>query len=381
MTRPVRYLLRMAMFLAVVGAVAVFLHAQLVQAFSNAPILNSIIVAVLLLGVVENIRQVLILYPEVAWIRGFQAEAHIPGSTLRRIRLLAPMVAMLGERRSGRLQLSATATRAVLDGISSRLEESRDLSRYLVGLLIFLGLLGTFWGLLETVSAVSGVIASLSGSTDVSALFNDLQAGLKAPLSGMGTAFGTSLFGLAGSLVVGFLDLQSGQAQNRFYNELEEWLSGVTRLGGGGPVGDGDQSVPAYIQALLEQTADNLENFQRTVQQAEQGRQGANAALLTLGERMTQLTEEMRAERDVVARLAEAQLELRPALQRFADAASRGGAGGGDEALRASLRGIESLLARLLEENQAGRAQFTQDVRNEFRLLARTIAALADDQR
>ena len=381
MTRPVRYLLRMAMFLAVVGAVAVFLHAQLVQAFSNAPILNSIIVAVLFLGVVENIRQVLILYPEVAWIRGFQAEAHIPGSTLRRIRLLSPMVAMLGERRSGRLQLSATATRAVLDGISSRLEESRDLSRYLVGLLIFLGLLGTFWGLLETVSAVSGVIASLSGSTEVSTLFNDLQAGLKAPLSGMGTAFGTSLFGLAGSLVVGFLDLQSGQAQNRFYNELEEWLSGVTRLGGGGPVSDGDQSVPAYIQALLEQTADNLENFQRIVQQAEQGRQGANAALVTLGDRMTQLTEEMRAERDVVAKLAEAQLELRPALQRFADAASRGGGGGGDEALRASLRGIEALLARLLEENQAGRAQFTQDVRNEFRLLARTIAALADDQR
>ncbi|MFM8679075.1 MAG: flagellar motor protein MotA [Alphaproteobacteria bacterium] len=381
MTRPVRYLLRMAVFLAVVGTVAVFLHEQLVQAFRNAPVLNSIIVAVLLLGVAENIRQVLILYPEVAWIRGFQAEAHIPGSTLRRIRLLAPMAAMLGERRSGRLQLSATATRAVLDGISSRLEESRDLSRYLVGLLIFLGLLGTFWGLLETVSAVSGVIAGLSGSTDVSSLFNDLQAGLKAPLSGMGTAFGTSLFGLAGSLVVGFLDLQSGQAQNRFYNELEEWLSGVTRLGGGGPVGDGDQSVPAYIQALLEQTADNLENFQRTVQQAEQGRQGANAALVTLGERMTQLTDEMRAEREVVARLAEAQLELRPALQRFVEAASRGGAGTGDEALRASLRGIESSLSRLLEENQAGRAQLTQDLRNEFRLLARTIAALADDQR
>jgi len=381
MTRPFRYLLRMALFLAAVGGVVAFLHEQLIQAFHNAPTLNSIIVVVLLLGVAENIRQVLILYPEVAWIRGFQAEAHIPGSTLRRIRLLSPMVAMLGERRSGRLQLSATATRAVLDGISSRLEESRDLSRYLVGLLIFLGLLGTFWGLLETVSAVSGVIAGLSGSTDVSSLFNDLQAGLRAPLSGMGTAFGTSLFGLAGSLVVGFLDLQSGQAQNRFYNELEEWLSGVTRLGGGGPVGDGDQSVPAYIQALLEQTADNLENFQRTVQQAEQGRQGANAALVMLGERMTQLTEEMRAERDVVARLAEAQLELRPALQRFAEAASRGGAGAGDEALRASLRGIESLLARLLEENQAGRAQFTQDVRNEFRLLARTIAALADDQR
>ncbi len=378
MTRPYQYLLRMVLFLVCVVGVVFFLREQLITAFLNTPILNSIIVFVLLLGIAENFRQVLILNPEVAWIRSFRSDR--PAAPTRRLRLLAPMVAMLGERKSGRLQLSASATRALLDGISSRLEESRDLSRYLVGLLIFLGLLGTFWGLLETVSSVSSVITSLTGATDSASLFNDLQVGLKAPLAGMGTAFGSSLFGLAGSLVVGFLDLQSGQAQNRFFNELEEWLSGITRLGGGGSVGDGDQSVPAYIQALLEQTADNLENFQRTVQQAEQGRQGANAALITLGERLTQLTEQMRAEQQLMTRLAEAQLEIKPALQRFVDSAARP-APASDDLLRGSLKNMEALLSRLLDETQAGRAQITQDIRNEFRLLARTIAALAEDER
>lgn len=378
MTKPVRYFIRMVVFLACVGAVTFFLRDQLMVAFLNAPILNSIIVGVLLLGIAENFRQVLILNPEVNWIRSFRSDRPIAAS--RRLKLLTPMVAMLGERKSGRLQLSAVATRALLDGIGSRLDESRDLSRYLIGLLIFLGLLGTFWGLLETVSAVSGVIANLSGATDAGSLFTDLQKGLKAPLSGMGTAFGTSLFGLAGSLVVGFVDLQSSQAQNRFYNELEEWLSGITRLGSGGPVGDSDQSVPAYIQALLEQTADNLENFQRTVQQAELGRQGANTALVTLGERLTQLTEQMRTEQQLMTRLAEAQLEIRPALQRFIETAARP-ATGTDETLRGSLKNMETLLSRLLEETQAGRSQLTQDIRNEFRLLARTIAALAEEER
>jgi hypothetical protein len=384
MARPHRYLVRMLLFLAAVAGVVVFLHAQLIQAFMNAPILNSIIVFVLLLGIAENFRQVLILNPEVSWIRGFQADTHVPRATVRRLRLLVPMVAMIGERRGGKLQLSASATRTLLDGISSRLEESRDLSRYLVGLLIFLGLLGTFWGLLETVSAVSGVITSLSSATDATTLFNDLQAGLKAPLGGMGTAFGTSLFGLAGSLVIGFLDLQSGQAQNRFFNDLEEWLSGLTRLGGGGPTGDGDQSVPAYIQALLEQTADNLENFQRTVQQAEQGRQSANAALVTLGERLTQLTEQMRAQHQTMTRIAETQSAVGPPLERLVETLARQQQQPppiGDEALRAAIKGIETLLARLIDETQAGRNQLTQDIRNEFRLLARTIAALADDQR
>src|SRR5690606_4518129 len=154
-----------------------------------------------------------------------------------------------------------------------RLDESRDLSRYMVGLLIFLGLLGTFWGLIQTIDSVGKVIANLSfASGDLGTVFQELQAGLESPLSGMGTAFSSSLFGLSGSLILGFLDLQAGQAQNRFYNELEDWLSSITRLGSAGPVSDGEASVPAYVQALLEQSADTLDRLQRTIERGEESR-------------------------------------------------------------------------------------------------------------
>jgi hypothetical protein len=379
MTRPFRYLLRMVAFLAGVVAIGFLLREPLVKAFFYNPALNGLIAAVLLLGIAENFRQVLMLGPEISWIKRFRGDR--PIDSTEPLRMLAPMAAMLGERKGGRISLSAMATRSLLDGIASRLEEQRDLSRYAIGLLIFLGLLGTFWGLLETVGAVSDVIASLNTKAgDVSALFNDLQAGLKAPLSGMGTAFGTSMFGLAFSLVIGFLDLQAGQAQNRFYNELEDWLAGLTRVGGGA-VGDGEQPVPAYIQALLEQTADNLENLQRTMQRAEEGRGAANAALAALGERLGQLAEQSKTEQQLMARLAEAQLDMKPALARFVDAAAKAGGGHHDEAARASLRNLETLLARLVEDGQTGRAQLTQDLRGEIRLLARTIAALAEGER
>jgi hypothetical protein len=318
-----------------------------------------------------------VLNPEVTWIEHFRRDQP-KLSRYKPPRLLAPMATMLGERK-GRVSLSAIATRSMLDSIGSRLDESRDISRYLIGLEIFLGLLGTFWGLLETVGAVSSVIGGLSTATDTAALFNDLQAGLKAPLSGMGTAFGTSLFGLAGSLVLGFLDLQASQAQNRFYNDLEEWLSSLTRLSSGGPLADGEQPVPAYIQALLEQTADNLENLQRTMAHAEESRGVNNTTLAGLADRLTQLTEQMRAEQSLLGRLAEAQMELKPVLTRLADAAGRAGPGG-DETLRTHLRNMEVYLARIIEDGVAGRAQMTQDLRNEIRLLARTIAALAEEE-
>ena len=270
MTRPHRFLLPMIILLGCITVASVLLWKGLSYAFFANVFLNSIIFAVLLFGIGYSFFQVLRLNPEVAWIEGFRRNQ--PGLSLARPpRLLAPMATMLGERK-GRISLSAVSMRSLLDTIGTRLDELRDLGRYLIGLMIFLGLLGTFWGLLETVGAVSGVIAGLSTATDVSTLFNDLQTGLKAPLSGMGTAFGTSLLGLAGSLVLGFLDLQAGRAQNRFYNELEEWLSSLTRLSSGGPVSDGDQPIPAYIQALLEQTADNLENLQRTMARAEDSR-------------------------------------------------------------------------------------------------------------
>jgi hypothetical protein len=378
MTRPHRFLLPMILLLAGVVLASALLWRGLAFAFQANVFLNTLIFAVLIFGIAYNIFQVLRLNPEVAWIEGFRRNQ--PGLSLARPpRLLAPMATMLGDRK-GRISLSAVSMRSLLDTIGSRLDESRDLGRYLIGLMIFLGLLGTFWGLLETVGAVSGVIAGLSTATDVATLFNDLQAGLKAPLSGMGTAFGTSLLGLAGSLVLGFLDLQAGRAQNRFYNELEEWLSSLTRLSSGGPMADGDQPVPAYIQALLEQTADNLENLQRTMARTEDSRAAGNQTMSSLADRLTQLTEQMRAEQSLMVRLAESQLELKPILSKLADAAGRGGLGI-DDSTRTHIRSLDVHMARLVEDSSSGRAQLIQEIRNEIRLLARTIAALAEEER
>jgi len=377
MTPPLRYLWRMLGFLAVVLAVAVLLGERLVHAFATNPVLNSLIIGVLLVGIAWNLRQVLMLRPEVDWLENFRAPKL--GAPARPApRLLGPMASMFAARRLDRLSISAPAMRSVLDGIASRLDESRELSRYMTGLLIFLGLLGTFWGLLLTIGAVSDVIGGMSvGSGDLNQLFSQLKTGLAQPLKGMGTAFSSSMLGLAGALVLGFLDLTAGQAQNRFYNELEEWLAGITRLSSGvlGPEGEGG-SVPAYVQALLEQTAENLEGLQRILARGEEGRAATSQAMTTLAERLSVLTDQMRAGQTLMLRVAEQQAALAPALQRLAEAQAEGAI---DEQTRAHLRNAEIYLARLLEEVAQGRAQATAEIRNEIKVLARTIAALAEE--
>ncbi len=243
MTRPRRYLLRMLLFLLVVAVAAGLLYRPLSHAFMASAPINGLILGVLLLGIIYSFRQVFRLIPEVNWLESYRSDREVLSHTPEP-HLVAPMARMLGERR-GRLSLSTMAMRSLLDGIGSRLDESRELARYTIGLLIFLGLLGTFWGLLQTIGSVGDVIGGLSvEGGDVSGVFANLKKGLEAPLAGMGTAFSSSLFGLGGSLVLGFLDLQAGQAQNRFYNDLEEWLSGLTRLSSGALPGDGEQRRP-----------------------------------------------------------------------------------------------------------------------------------------
>ncbi len=381
MTDPHRYLLRMLVFLALVGAVCGLLFPGLAAAFSVNPPLNGLILGVFALGVLYALRQVVRLSPEVAWIEHYRSDRPAD-ATPPAPRLLAPMAAMLGERR-GRLMLSAPVMRSLLDGIASRLDEARDLSRYLIGLLIFLGLLGTFWGLSQTVGSVGTVIRGLTvGSSDVAQMFETLKAGLAAPLSGMGTAFSSSLFGLAGSLVLGFLDLQVGQAQNRFYNELEDWLSGSTRLSSGMVPTDGEQPMPVYVQALLEQTADSLESLQRTLTRGEEARAAGAAQLLALAEKVGALTDQMQAEQAVIRALADSQDQLRPVLARLADGLRAPGgtaAGGLDEATRAHIRNLDVYVARLIEEMIAGREEIVRQVRSDIRMLARTVAAVADE--
>jgi hypothetical protein len=377
-TRPRRFILRMLVFVAAVLAVAAVLHRTLIEAFLATPVLNGLILGVLLLGVVYTFRQVLALEREVEWLETFRRNK--PGlAGLGAPRLLAPMASMITEKRD-RFTLSAIAMRSLLDGIQSRLDETREISRYTVGLLIFLGLLGTFWGLIQTIAAIADVIGGMSvGTGDLPTLFNQLKSGLEAPLRGMGTAFSASLFGLASSLVLGFLDLNAGQAQNRFYMDLEEWLAQATRLSSGAIGGEGEGSVPVYVQALLEQTAENLEGLQRTLARGEEGRMAANQAVIGLTERLGQLTDQMRASQQLLLRMAEGQQELRPVLARLADAQSNGAI---DDATRAHIRNLELYMARLLEEMIQGRNQVSGEIRSEIKLLARTIAALAEnDQR
>ena len=380
MTRPIVFLLRMVLFLIAVAVVCALLGDTLFGAFAANPLLNGLISFVALLGIGWNLRQVIRLSPEVAWLDQFQRNKGRPGSAPPP-RLLTPMARMLQTRQQERegksnFTLSSQASRALLDTIGSRLDESRELSRYMIGLLIFLGLLGTFWGLLLTISAISDVIAGMSvGSGDINALFEQLKSGLSKPLRGMSTAFSASMLGLSGSLVLGFLDLTAGQAQNRFYNELEEWLAGLTRLSSGvlGGDTDGGGSVPVYVQALLEQTAENMEGLQRTLARGEDDRRDGTQALMALNERLGALAETMRTSQQLMLRLAETQGSIAPALQKLGERS-------GDDVSRAHLRNIELILQRLITETEQGRAQATTDLRNEIKVLTRTIAAIAESE-
>ncbi len=384
MTRPTRYLLRMALFVVAVLAVGFLLRARLILAFDANPALNTLILFVGVLGIAWNFFQVMRLEPEVEWVETFQ-RARTRLAALRTPRLLAPMASMLATRQArgaeagkDRFTLSAPAMRSLLDSIASRLDESRELSRYMTGLLIFLGLLGTFWGLLLTVGSVSDVIAGMTvGSGDVAALFAQLKSGLAGPLRGMSTAFSSSMLGLSSALVLGFLDLTAGQAQNRFFNELEEWLAGLTRLASGA-ITEGETSVPVYVQALLEQTAENMEQLQATLARGEDGRRESNQALLSLTERLAVLSDTMKASQQLMLRIAETQASLGPALTRLGEASLHDERG--EEAARVHLRNIELLLNRLLLEGEQGRAQSTAELRNEIKILTRTIAAIAEEQ-
>jgi len=375
MSSPQRFINRMIVFLVLSAIVVAAAYEVVFRIFMYNPVLNGLILGVLLLGIIYTFRRVLSLRPEIRWIEAFRT-SH-PGFSLQAApRLLAPVASILGEQeRRGRFVLPAMSARYLLDSISSRLDETRDISRYQVGLLIFLGLLGTFWGLLQTIGSVGEVINELSvGEGDLVTVFDELKAGLAAPMAGMGTAFSSSLLGLAGSLIVGFLELQATQAQNSFYNDVEEWFSGLTRLGSAEPfMGAGDVSIPAYVQALLEQTAENLEGLQRAVARSEENQGMVHSGLISLTERLSALGDQIATEQALLARLIASQEELRPVLARLAEADG----GGVDEATRTHIRNMDVYLARLLDETVQGRSQMTHELRSEIKMVARTIAAAA----
>ena len=382
MSNPQRFINRMIVFLVLAAVAIAFAYDIVFRMFLYNPILNGLILAVLLLGIFYVFRRVWMIKPEIRWIESLRTSK--PGYALQSVPfLLSPVASALGEQeRRGRIKLPATSVRYLLDSIASRLDEQRDITRYEIGLLIFLGLLGTFWGLLETINSVSVVISDLSvgGDGDIAGVFDELKTGLAAPMEGMGTAFSSSLFGLAGSLVLGFLDLQATQAQNSFYNEMEEWLASLTRLSTTDTsatlgVGAGDVPIPAYLQALMEQTAENMQNMQRSIERSEENQRSVQSSLVGLTERLTTLGDQIATEQALLGRLISNQDDIRPLLARFAE----GSGHAIDETTRNHIRNMDVYLARILDETVQGRTQMTHELRSEIKMLARTIAAAASN--
>jgi hypothetical protein len=312
LTSPRIFLIRMLVFLILCGLIAFVLQKQIANAFFANPWLNGLIVAVLLIGIILSFHQVIRLFPEVSWVNNFRrADPKLEAS--RPPKLLAPMAAMLGSERTGserlgRVAMSTQTMRAFLDSIATRLDEARDISRYLTGLLVFLGLLGTFWGLIETVGSVGTIINGLKAGGDADSVFDALKEGLAAPLGGMGISFSSSLFGLAGSLVLGFLDLQTSQAQNRFYTNLEDWLATtVEDLGPG--------ALPPGVAAAFTQLQQSVGDGAST--------RATTAAMANLAEAIQGLVQHMRDEQQMIRNWADEQANLNKDLRRFMERTAR----------------------------------------------------------
>ena len=308
LSSPRIFLVRMMVFLVLCALVVVILYKQIAVAFTSNVLLNSVIIFVLAVGILLTFRQVIRLFPEVDWVNGFRLAD--PGLAIERPPvLLAPMASILGDR-MGRMAISSTTMRGILDSIATRLDEARDISRYMTGLLVFLGLLGTFWGLIVTVGSVGNVINTLKVGGDAQSTFDSLREGLAAPLSGMGISFSSSLFGLAGSLVLGFLDLQSSQAQNRFYTDLEDWLSTTVRdLGAGTDAGVPAGAAPGDMKVAIDRLKEVM---------AEGGSsRAATTAMANLAEAIQGLVHHMRTEQQMIRDWVDSQAEQHREIRRL----------------------------------------------------------------
>jgi len=376
LTKPTRYLTRMLVFLAAVVAVAAVLYRPLTVSFAANPYLNGLILVVLVIGIIYAFRQVVSLQPEVRWAQ-VQARDEDRATPAEPPRLLAPVAALLASRGGSRLRMSALSLRSLLDGVAARLDEGREISRYFTSVLVFLGLLGTFNGLLITISEISGTISGLSvQGADVGGLFDALKEGLQGPLGGMGTAFSSSLFGLAGSLVLGFLDLQVGQAQNRFYTDVEDWLTSITRLtaaGGEDSAAAGGGAPDSYIVALVEQAADDMANVLRLLKKAETERIEANANMRALAEGIANLADQLRAQRGAAEKTADSQMEVQALLSRLV-ALERAREPALDDAAQTHLRNLDLGVKALKDEQTRSAEAIAEAFRQEIKLLARALA-------
>lgn len=377
-SHPIRAITTMLLVSVLVGAGGWLIHGQVIDIIRTSPFLNGLIAFVFLLGVLTCFWQVFILAQSVSWIENFVR--HRPGADAAKPpRLLAPLASLLRSR-GARMQMSTSASRSILESVAQRIDEARDITRYLVNLLVFLGLLGTFWGLATTVPAVVDTIRSLAPAEGETGLdvFGKLMGGLESQLGGMGTAFSSSLMGLAGSLVVGLLELFAGHGQNRFYRELEEWLSSITRVSFTGAEGEGGGEAGASL-VILSQMSEQMEAMQTLFAQSEIGRGLLDERISALAIGVERLANRLEAGAGPAGNQQTA------ALERIADAQERllaamSDADGGalaDAESRMRLRSIDVQMLRILEEISAGRQESMADLRADLMALTGAIRQLS----
>jgi hypothetical protein len=371
--QPVRQITLMLLVIILVSAGSYLLFEQLKPVLNANPFLNGLILAVFVVGLLATFWQVVQLIISVNWIEGFVIDA--PGQVdARAPRLLAPLAALMRSR-GKRVQISQTSARSILDSVATRIEEARDITRYIVSLLIFLGLLGTFYGLATTVPAVVDTIRSLAPQEGEAqaAVFGRLMQGLEAQLGGMGTAFASSLLGLAGSLVVGLLELFASHGQNRFYRELEEWLSSITRLGLASG-GDGENAGDAgNAVALIDYMAQQMDTLTQAMARTDRNRAASDAQIGALIASVGQLTHRLeQGESQTAQALMHVAQGLEQQAARPAQDVSSGGDGADPES-RMHLRSIDVHLLRILEEMSAGRPETVGELRQDISKLTREI--------
>ena len=377
MNSPSRFIQRMIVFIILNLVLGFFLISSLIDAFLTNLIINGLIFSVLAFGIIIIFRQVYTLLPEIEWIEGYKRNKStgLTGNVkTKKLILLAPMAGMLVEHK-GRFTISSLAMRSLLDSLNLRLDETREISRYLIGLLVFLGLLGTFWGLLSTIESVGTVINSLGvAGEDSTSMFLKLKEGLKQPLNGMGTAFSSSLFGLSGSLILGFLDIQASQAQNQFYNDVEEWLSSMSLISVN-PSSNKDskkiheEGVPVYVQALLEQTAESIDSLQRTLGRGEDERKHLADNFANLAEKMSAVADQIKTNQKNIGN----SIDIKPIVDLMKDNLN-----GFDEPTKEHIRSMDISIKRLVEENNQANKQLVSELRSEIKLLAKTISAAVE---
>lgn len=375
-SHPVRQIIQMLIVLGFTGVITYIALPSVLPVFTANPYLNGFIVFVFFIGVIACFLQVLSLIASARWIKSFALQNE-DFQYLEPPRLLVPLASLLRSR-GARGQISATSTRSILDSVATRIDEGREITRYIVNMLIFLGLLGTFYGLATTVPAVVDTIRSLAPTEGEEglAVFQRLMTGLESQLSGMGIAFASSLLGLAGSLVVGLLELFAGQGQNRFYRELEEWLSSITRVGFS--AGEGDHGIEHNVLGeVLEHMAEQMDQLQQMFTKAEESRIRVEGQVGALTQSVSALTQQLGTETGSTAamsRVAEGQERLIEVLQ------NQGTGEGVDAESRMRLRSIDVQMLRILEEISAGRQDTITELRTDLSALTRAITLLGEKQ-